>query len=79
MSEVRGVSDVNGVQQYKYFVNGEWPPAEANELFDVDQPYGSKRPEYPASQPCPTVQGPIPSPHSYNLVEATIRPHLSQY
>ena len=28
MSEVRGVTEVNGVKEYRYFVDGEWRTAE---------------------------------------------------
>ncbi|MGD0677727.1 MAG: aldehyde dehydrogenase family protein [Polyangiaceae bacterium] len=39
MSEARGVSQINGVTEYKYFAGGEWRSAEGNKLFDVHQPY----------------------------------------
>ena len=39
MSEAKGVTQVNGVTQYKYFAGGEWRSAEGNKLFDVKQPY----------------------------------------
>jgi hypothetical protein len=38
MSDMRGVSEVNGVQEFKYFVDGEWRTAESNKLFDVNRP-----------------------------------------
>src|SRR5258707_800285 len=42
MSDMRGVSEVNGVQEFKYFVDGEWRTAENNKLFDVYRPYDRK-------------------------------------
>ena len=39
MSEAKGVTQVNGVTEYKYFAGGEWRSAEGNRLFDVHQPY----------------------------------------
>src|SRR5712664_2025038 len=42
MSDMRGVSEVNGVQEFKYFVDGEWRTAESNKLFDVYRPYDRK-------------------------------------
>jgi len=39
MSEAKGVSEVNGVKEYRCFVGGEWRPAQGNKLFDVYQPY----------------------------------------
>jgi acyl-CoA reductase-like NAD-dependent aldehyde dehydrogenase len=39
MSEVRGVTEINGVKEFRYFVDGEWRAAENNELFDVFRPY----------------------------------------
>src|SRR5882762_2206051 len=42
MSEVRGVNEVTGVQEVKYFVDGEWRTAESNKLFDVYRPYDRK-------------------------------------
>lgn len=35
----KGVSKNNDINEYKYFVGGEWRPAEAGKLFDVYQPY----------------------------------------
>src|SRR5258708_3387510 len=39
MSEAKGVNQVNGVTEYKYFAGGEWRSAAGNRLFDVHQPY----------------------------------------
>src|SRR5258708_21823606 len=39
MSETKGVSQVNGATEYKYFAGGEWRSAESKKLFDVYQPY----------------------------------------
>jgi acyl-CoA reductase-like NAD-dependent aldehyde dehydrogenase len=39
MVTLNGVSEVNGVTEYKYFAGGEWRSAEGNKLFDVYQPY----------------------------------------
>jgi hypothetical protein len=39
MSEMRGVTEVNGSQEFRYFVDGEWRTAENNKLFDVYRPY----------------------------------------
>src|SRR5258705_5167427 len=39
MSEIKGVTQVNGVNEYKYLAGGEWRSAEGNKLFDVYQPY----------------------------------------
>src|SRR5260221_10541439 len=39
MSEAKGVTQVNGVTEYKYFAGGEWRSAGGNRLFDVHQPY----------------------------------------
>src|SRR5467141_746703 len=39
MSEVRGVTEVNGVKEYRYFADGEWRTAENRKLFDVHKPY----------------------------------------
>jgi acyl-CoA reductase-like NAD-dependent aldehyde dehydrogenase len=39
MAEANGVTEVNGIKEYKYFVGGEWRSAEGNKLFDVYQPY----------------------------------------
>jgi acyl-CoA reductase-like NAD-dependent aldehyde dehydrogenase len=39
MSEVRGVTEINGVKAYKYFAGGAWRSADNNRLFDVFQPY----------------------------------------
>jgi len=39
MSDIRGMSEVNGIRQYRYFAGGEWRQAEGNKLFDVFRPY----------------------------------------
>src|ERR1700735_1515558 len=39
MSDVRGVTEVNGIKEYRYFVGGEGRGAEARKLFDVYRPY----------------------------------------
>ena len=39
MAEANGVTEINGIKEYKYFVGGEWRSAEGNKLFDVYQPY----------------------------------------
>src|SRR5258706_1708497 len=39
MTETKGVNQVNGVPEAKYFAGGEWRSAEGNKLFDVHQPY----------------------------------------
>ena len=39
MPEARGVTEVNGVKEYRYYAGGEWRAAEKNRLFDVFRPY----------------------------------------
>jgi acyl-CoA reductase-like NAD-dependent aldehyde dehydrogenase len=39
MPDVRGVTEVNGIKEYRYFADGEWRKAESNKLFDVYRPY----------------------------------------
>ena len=39
MSEAKGVTQNNGVSEYKYFAGGEWRGASGHKLFDVQQPY----------------------------------------
>lgn len=39
MSEANGVTEVNGVEQFKYFAGGQWLSAGGNKLYDVHQPY----------------------------------------
>jgi acyl-CoA reductase-like NAD-dependent aldehyde dehydrogenase len=39
MSDARGVTEVNGVKTYNWFVDGEWRAAESRALFDVYRPY----------------------------------------
>jgi hypothetical protein len=33
MSDVRGVTEVNGIKEYRYFAGGEWRTAENHKLF----------------------------------------------
>ena len=42
MPDMRGVTEVDGVQEFKYFVDGEWRAAGSNKLFDVYRPYDRK-------------------------------------
>src|SRR5450631_2478802 len=39
MSDARGVTEVNGIKEYRYFVDGEWRAVENKKLFDVYKPY----------------------------------------
>src|ERR1700742_5171514 len=39
MPDVRGVTEVNGVKEYRYYAGGEWRSAEKHKLFDVFRPY----------------------------------------
>ena len=39
MAYARGVTERNGVNEYRYFAGGEWRAAEGNKLFDVYRPY----------------------------------------
>jgi acyl-CoA reductase-like NAD-dependent aldehyde dehydrogenase len=39
MSDIRGVTEVNGIKEYQYFAGGEWRAAENHKLFDVYRPY----------------------------------------
>ncbi|HEX4195956.1 MAG TPA: aldehyde dehydrogenase family protein [Caulobacteraceae bacterium] len=39
MSDAQGVTTVNGVSEYRYFVDGEWRAAETGKTFDVYRPY----------------------------------------
>jgi acyl-CoA reductase-like NAD-dependent aldehyde dehydrogenase len=39
MSDLRGVTEVNGIKEYRYFAGGEWRTAENHKLFDVFRPY----------------------------------------
>jgi acyl-CoA reductase-like NAD-dependent aldehyde dehydrogenase len=39
MTEVKGVTQVNGVTTYNYFAGGEWRSADGGRLFDVFRPY----------------------------------------
>ena len=35
MSGARGVTEVNGVQEYQYFAGGGWRAANENRLFEI--------------------------------------------
>ena len=39
MSNIRGVTIVDGIPEYRYFAGGEWRAAESSKLFDVYRPY----------------------------------------
>jgi acyl-CoA reductase-like NAD-dependent aldehyde dehydrogenase len=39
MSDMRGVTEVNGTREFRYFADGEWRTAENGKLFDVYRPY----------------------------------------
>jgi acyl-CoA reductase-like NAD-dependent aldehyde dehydrogenase len=39
MVQVNGVSEVDGVKEYRYFAGGQWRSTEGNKLFDVYRPY----------------------------------------
>ena len=39
MSEVHGVTEVNGIKEYRYFADGQWRTPESKKLFDVYRPY----------------------------------------
>ncbi|HWZ73739.1 MAG TPA: aldehyde dehydrogenase family protein [Casimicrobiaceae bacterium] len=39
MSDVRGVTEVDGIKEYRYFAGGEWRTAENHKPFDVFRPY----------------------------------------
>ena len=39
MSKINGVTEVNGVNEYRYFADGEWRATAGNKLFDVYNPY----------------------------------------
>jgi len=39
MSDLRCVTEVNGIKEYQYFAGGEWCRAENHKLFDVYRPY----------------------------------------
>jgi Amidohydrolase len=39
MSDTRGVTEVSGVQEFRYFAGGEWRAAQNNKLFDVYRPF----------------------------------------
>ena len=39
MSDIRGVTEVNGIKEYQYFAGGEWRAVENHKLFDVYRPY----------------------------------------
>src|SRR5258706_14643198 len=77
MMAENGVSENNGINEYKYFVGGEWRSAENGKLFDVYQPYDRAlyarppacgRPEgtpppHPSPRPSPATAPPGP-PHT---------------
>jgi acyl-CoA reductase-like NAD-dependent aldehyde dehydrogenase len=39
MSEAKGLTENNGIKEYKYFAGGEWRSADSNRLFDVFRPF----------------------------------------
>ena len=39
MSNIRGVTTVDGIPEYRYFAGGQWRAAENNKLFEVRRPY----------------------------------------
>jgi acyl-CoA reductase-like NAD-dependent aldehyde dehydrogenase len=39
MPDMRGVTEVNGTREFRYFADGEWRTAENSKLFDVYRPY----------------------------------------
>src|SRR5260370_2246787 len=39
MVKMTGVSEISGVNEYKYVAGGEWRSAGGNKLFDGNQPY----------------------------------------
>jgi acyl-CoA reductase-like NAD-dependent aldehyde dehydrogenase len=39
MSDMHGVTEVNGVKEYQYFASGKWRTASDRKLFDVYRPY----------------------------------------
>ena len=42
MSDMRGVTEAGGVQEFRYFAGGEWRAAQNNKLFDVYRPFDRK-------------------------------------
>jgi acyl-CoA reductase-like NAD-dependent aldehyde dehydrogenase len=42
MSDERGVTEVNGIKEYRYFAGGAWRTAENRKLFDLYRPYDRK-------------------------------------
>jgi acyl-CoA reductase-like NAD-dependent aldehyde dehydrogenase len=42
MSDERGVTEVSGIKEYRYFAGGEWRTAENRKLFDVYRPCDRK-------------------------------------
>ena len=40
MSEMPGVTEANRVQEFKYFIGGEWRAAVRKKLFDLLRPHG---------------------------------------
>ena len=39
MTKMHGMTEVNGTNEFQYFVDGEWRSAEGGKLFDVYRPY----------------------------------------
>jgi acyl-CoA reductase-like NAD-dependent aldehyde dehydrogenase len=39
MSDLPGATEVNGIKEFQYFVDGEWRSAEGHKLFEVYRPY----------------------------------------
>ncbi len=42
MTNMRGATEVRGIQEFRYFAGGEWREAQNNKLFDVYRPYDRK-------------------------------------
>jgi acyl-CoA reductase-like NAD-dependent aldehyde dehydrogenase len=42
MSDERGVTEVNGIKECRYFAGGEWRRAENRKLLDACRPYDRK-------------------------------------
>jgi acyl-CoA reductase-like NAD-dependent aldehyde dehydrogenase len=43
MSDFRGVTEVNGIKEYRCFVGGKWSAADDHKLFDMYRPYDRGR------------------------------------
>jgi hypothetical protein len=39
MSDARGITEVGGIKEYRYFAGGEWRAAKDNKTFNVYRPY----------------------------------------